>query len=135
MKIRDTGEMLLPSLFVTNFLVIALSSAITVLVVLLVSHKIAGPLFKFEKVAREIGKGNLAVSASLRHLDQLKDLSAAFNEMIQGLRNNIIKIDNQSREMQGNLDKIKAKHGDDPDIVNLQKELNQLKENVKRFEV
>ncbi len=50
------------------------------------SHLIAGPLYRFEQVCRQVGEGRLDVHTGLRESDELKDLSTAFAGMLEGLR-------------------------------------------------
>ena len=50
------------------------------------SHRIAGPLYRFEQVCRQVAEGELDVHTGLRESDELKDLSNAFSNMLTGLR-------------------------------------------------
>ncbi len=52
---------------------------------LLLSHRIAGPLYRLEKSVEEIAKGNLAFKITLRRKDELKELAALMNSMIREL--------------------------------------------------
>lgn len=51
-----------------------------------ITHKIAGPVYRFKKVLSEISDGNLDVSIKLRARDDLKDLAEDFNVVIMELR-------------------------------------------------
>ncbi len=51
----------------------------------LVSHRIAGPMFRFEKTFREVQDGNLKVRVYLRGKDEMKPLAQAFNSMLDTL--------------------------------------------------
>jgi methyl-accepting chemotaxis protein len=50
------------------------------------SHKVAGPLFRFVMCAREVGNGNLKIQVNLRKGDELRELESAFNDMTEKLR-------------------------------------------------
>jgi nitrogen fixation/metabolism regulation signal transduction histidine kinase len=50
------------------------------------SHKVAGPLFRFIMCAKEIGNGNFRIQANLRRGDELRELETALNEMTENLR-------------------------------------------------
>lgn len=52
---------------------------------LFLSHRIAGPLFRFERSVEEITKGNLSFRISLRRRDEAKELAHMINEMIETL--------------------------------------------------
>lgn len=80
------GNLLL-AILVGNGLAIIVAALAAIVVVLYISHKIAGPLYRFEGICKEIGSGNLNVSTGLRSMDQLEGLSEAFGEMLNQLRN------------------------------------------------
>ncbi len=56
-----------------------------------VSHKIAGPVYRFERLARVITKGDLTQSVRLRSGDELRELQDAFNSMTDSLRRMVSK--------------------------------------------
>lgn len=56
------------------------------------THKIAGPLFRFQKSFHEIASGNLSLRVRLRKLDEAKDIAVTFNEMTQKLDNSFGKM-------------------------------------------
>ncbi len=74
------------ALLIGNLLAIVVAALATTVVILYISHKIAGPLYRFESICKEIGRGNLNVPAGLRQADQLKGLSEAFTDMLTQLR-------------------------------------------------
>ena len=51
-----------------------------------ITHRIAGPVYRFKKVLAEISSGNLDISVKLRDKDDLKDLAEEFNLVIDDLR-------------------------------------------------
>ncbi len=51
-----------------------------------VTHKIAGPVYRFKKTLAEISGGNLDVVIRLRKRDDLKDLAEDLNLMIREMR-------------------------------------------------
>lgn len=50
------------------------------------SHKIAGPLFRFVMCAREVANGNLRIQVNLRKGDEMRELESAFNDMTERVR-------------------------------------------------
>lgn len=74
------------SIFIGNAIAIMVSSAVAVVVAIYASHRIAGPLYRFEKICEQVGSGQLGVFTSLREHDQLQQLGAAFTHMIEKLR-------------------------------------------------
>lgn len=56
------------------------------LIGLIISHKIAGPVYRLEKVARDVSRGDLTSNVNLRRDDELKNLSDAFNSVIDNMQ-------------------------------------------------
>lgn len=52
----------------------------------IVSHKIAGPVYRLEKVANEVARGDLTACVNLRKDDELKQLSNIFNSVVENLQ-------------------------------------------------
>lgn len=50
------------------------------------SHKVAGPLFRFVVCTREIANGNLKIMVNLRKGDELRELEEGYNDMTERLR-------------------------------------------------
>jgi len=50
-----------------------------------VSHRIAGPVYRFEKSAKIIAEGDLSLRIRLRKGDELQELADAFNQMTESL--------------------------------------------------
>jgi nitrogen fixation/metabolism regulation signal transduction histidine kinase len=57
-----------------------------VVVALLVSHKIAGPLYRFERAMEDICKGDLSSRVFLRAKDELGEIRDHFNDMVASLQ-------------------------------------------------
>jgi methyl-accepting chemotaxis protein len=89
--VRTTADFLLPVLIQTVIIVTILVGIATMIMTLLVSHKIAGPLYRFKKVMKELEEGDFSQDFRIRHLDQLQDLADTFNNMIKKIRS-VIKI-------------------------------------------
>lgn len=53
---------------------------------IVVTHKIAGPIFKMKRQIRAVGEGNLSIPHKLRKGDELVDFFEAFHDMVVALR-------------------------------------------------
>lgn len=53
---------------------------------IVVTHKVAGPIFKMKRQIRELGQGNLQVPSPLRKGDELRDFFEAFRGAVMELR-------------------------------------------------
>ena len=90
--IKETSYATLPIVLYTNLITLGMITIATIFITLLVSHKLAGPLFRFEKDLNEIGKGNLVKQIKLRKQDQLKDVAESLNAMINDLHAKVLDI-------------------------------------------
>lgn len=74
------------SILIGNMVSILIAGAVAAISVLYASHKIAGPLYRFESLCEQIGNGQLDGVAHLREKDQLQALAQAFTRMLVKLR-------------------------------------------------
>ncbi|WP_045226691.1 HAMP domain-containing protein [Methyloterricola oryzae] len=86
LRIADTWQKLGTSIVIGNLVSAVFAGICVAVVVLYISHKIAGPMYRFQKLFGEVGRGNLDLRASLREHDQMKELAAAFDDMLEALR-------------------------------------------------
>ncbi len=98
--VKNTAEAILPTVVLTNSITVAIVTLIAVLTVLYISHKIAGPMFRFEKEMNAVAEGDLTVQISLRKKDQFVTLSTAFNNMTENLRNKALGVESEIFEFQ-----------------------------------
>lgn len=95
--IENTSFAILPAAVYTNLITLILISMACIAVVLFISHKIAGPLYRFEKDLGEIEGGDLTRQIRLRKDDQLKEFAESLNHMTSCLRG---KVEGIGREME-----------------------------------
>lgn len=91
--VQKTALAILPSVILTNLVVLIIVGLATVFVVLYISHKIAGPLFRFEKDLNCIAEGDLRLRIRLREKDQFKDLAESLNRMTRGLNSKLVETE------------------------------------------
>ncbi len=89
---RNSWELLLPAVLVASFVSMALVAAGATLVTLRDSHRIGGPLYRFQANMRAIGQGDLTLVTRLREGDELQGFTDAMNEMTRGLREHIHRV-------------------------------------------
>jgi len=85
---QQTGRAL--SYFFSNIKMLLIFELPIILIVagfisIVLSHRIAGPIYHVQKVARKIARGDLTTNVHLRRDDELKNLSAAFNSVIDNM--------------------------------------------------
>ncbi len=76
-----------------NFWPVALLAILVVtLHSLLTSHRLAGPLYRFRQVFKELGEGSIPATVRLRNKDFLQSELQVINEMLNGLRSKVLQI-------------------------------------------
>jgi methyl-accepting chemotaxis protein len=90
--IQDTPLAILPSVILTTLITIVVVGVIAAIVMLLVSHKIAGPMFRFEKDIERIAGGDLKSHIHLRKGDQFQEMVTTLNTMIDSLNSKVSEI-------------------------------------------
>lgn len=103
--VRTTADSILPLVIQTVIIVMAAIGVAAVIMVLLISHKIAGPLYHFKKALLTLEAGDFSSDIHLRHLDQFQGLADAFNGVIK-------KIRQQLNLLKNNLAAFKTKVSD-----------------------
>jgi len=63
----------------------ALLLPFVIILSILLSHKIAGPVFRMERYLSEVARGNLSSVLKLRKRDELQNLAGAINKMTHSL--------------------------------------------------
>src|SRR3989338_2106674 len=136
LRVMSTSDFLMPALGLSALLVTAIATVIAAARLLIFSHKIAGPLYRFEKSGETIGAGNLNLRVRLRSQDELQDLAHAMDEMAADLKVRIQAI----KEQVDRLGRMTAgSSGGGPGQAELLKELKdiqaRLDEQVRHFQV
>ena len=85
-QLQNTWESLAPAIFLGNILTVIVTSIVAGIAVLYQSHKIAGPMYRLQKMCEEVSNGNYNPVTSLRKADQLTALAQSFASMIDALR-------------------------------------------------
>lgn len=83
--IQRTGQY-----FFTDFVIIvlilgAVIAVMGILILMFLSHRIGGALYRFEQTMEEARGGNFAQRVRLRHTDELHDLNSRFNLFLETL--------------------------------------------------
>ncbi len=85
LRIENTSSFFYPSMMVSNLLVVLIVGIIGLVGLIFISHKIAGPLYRFESSLKEISGGDLTHRIRTRKKDQLKDLADSLNEFTSSI--------------------------------------------------
>lgn len=124
-----------PSFFLWPLMLIILITAIGMgiagmIVFILLSHRIAGPLYRFEKDLGDMGYGDLTKRISLRKTDQLTEIKEALNSLIGTFDERMARIKAALTELKTLTDK-----GEAGNSAQIQNAVKKLKEEIDRFKV
>ena len=111
-------------LSIMAFLQIFFILVLTVIITLLVSHQIAGPIFRYEKVLSDISGGQFPEQISIRSTDQLKPMVDSLNDLTIF-----------SRNVYGNAQALSesVESGSEPDIESLRQQISRVRESMGTF--
>ena len=107
----------------------------------LVSHRIAGPLYRFRSIFKAISEGDLSIRANLRKTDYLGKESDSLNEMIVSLRTKLAGIRKHSDEVEATILGLKesVERGSlnemHQHIVDLQAQTEGLEASIRHFRI
>jgi len=130
--VARTGEYFLPTVLLVNLVLIGSTAIAGFAIMLYTSHKIAGPLYRFEKSLEEIGGGDLTHRFSLRGDDQLGELAEKLNDFntsldmaVHSIQESAAGFDAMLAEVSQTLEKTSAEDG--PELEALRERLKETK--------
>lgn len=134
---RTTADFILPILIQTVAIVTIVVGLATIILTLLTSHKISGPLYRFKKVLQTLEKGDFSSEFHIRRLDQLQDLANTFNSMIKATKQELSHLKANFISLKEKLDSVCAqevsenKRSNFSELKRLSEELNKIIEYFK----
>ena len=78
---------------------------------LFVSHRIAGPLYRFRAVFKALAGGNFSIRANIRKHDYLHTDAGVLNEMIETLETRILGLEEQALQLKESTAELKEAVG------------------------
>ncbi len=93
--VKTTADFLFPLLIQTIIISTIFVGIATIFLTLFVSHKIAGPLYRFKQELSTIETGDLSHDFKIRKNDQLQDIALSMNSAIKKLRDNLAELKKQ----------------------------------------
>jgi len=130
LTIKPSTEFIMPGLILSSLMSIILISIATVIVVLFISHRIAGPLYKLESALERIASGDVSFDIHFRRGDEAKILAEVFNTASKGLNSLIGDVKAESTKLSSAINELK-----DSLEKSLKGEQGDLKEVVKKIEI
>jgi len=108
LTIRPSTEFIMPGLILSSLISVVLVGIATIIVVLSISHKIAGPLYKLEDSLEKMAKGDVSFNISFRKGDEAKRLAEVFNTASRGINNLIGNVKTESAHLDSAVIELKG---------------------------
>ncbi|MBI5048575.1 MAG: methyl-accepting chemotaxis protein [Deltaproteobacteria bacterium] len=125
LKVASTYNFFLPMLLFSNIIIVGVTAIAGIVVLVFLSHRIAGPLYRFENVLSEIGSGNLTYRFKLRETDQFVELENSINVLATAIDKNMGGVKYRVAEISRFLAEIKTAAAQNPNAPS-NKELDRL---------
>ena len=103
LQIGKTPLMLMKEILSAQWIFIVAGGFLVVILSMFLTHRFAGPIFRFEKSIEEMTKGNLNFRIYLRAKDEGKELAEKINILIDMLSSNIKEMRRLSEEVNNKL--------------------------------
>jgi len=100
LQLDQTPLMLLKQALTANWSLIVIGGGFVMVATLFLSHRLAGPLFRFEATLDNMIKGSLDNTIHLREKDEGKELAQKINEFNNQLTRSFRAISNNSKAIQ-----------------------------------
>jgi methyl-accepting chemotaxis protein len=104
--VKSTADYIFPGLLFGGVIVAIIIALASSIVVVLMTHRIAGPMYRFEKYINEIGSGKLYTGLKIRKKDQFQNLVTSLNNMTDDLKRGLIKVNDVSRKLDSLIEEL-----------------------------
>ncbi|BDD87643.1 methyl-accepting chemotaxis protein [Desulfofustis limnaeus] len=107
-QVGQTPWMLIKNALLANWLFLLVGGSLLVVAAIIATHRVAGPLFRFEKTLGTMIDGDLSQTVHLRDKDEGKDLAARINSFNLLLTGKLREIDRSSKAISDLLARCEA---------------------------
>ena len=121
--IKSTSDYIFPGLLLGGLITAIITAISASIVVILMTHRIAGPMYRFEKYIKEVGSGKLCPDLRIRKKDQFQNMVDALNKMTDDLKLGLTEVNDVSVK----LDKLIVELSDSSNMEIL------LREDIKKI--
>lgn len=115
MEMAQTPLTLLKQSFASQWLYLSAGALVLAVMAVRITHRVAGPLYRFEQALDNMLSGDLGDTIYLRSKDEGKDLAGKLNAFNRGLSNDIQKVTKESRAVSSLVHQVQQKVTQLPD--------------------
>jgi methyl-accepting chemotaxis protein len=131
LRVESTPNFFLVSLLLITLITVIGMGIAGMIIFILLSHRIAGPLYRFEKSLKDLASGDLTRRVNLRKTDQLAELNKGLNVLIESMDGKIGGIKKNLSDIEAILSKR-----DDPELIaKVKSKFDIIKKEIGRFKV
>ena len=126
--VKRTSDFILPTLVLTTLIVTVISAIVVVVLVLFISHKIAGPLYRLKREIKSLKDGDLKRTFAIRAKDQFKELASGLDEMSASLRQKHVELHDKWEALKQSLQQMNlpVSSADKTKLDEMAKEISQI---------
>lgn len=136
LHLGKTPVILLKEILRANWLFIVAGGLMVVLAAMFMTHRFAGPVYRFEKTLEEMIAGNFNVVVRLRSKDEAKELAQKINTFNTALSSSLGEIRQISDQLDTHLSNAHAAGTENGDELNKAIELSgRLRDRLYRFKL
>lgn len=108
---------------------------VTLTAAIILTHRISGPMYRFEQFARTVGGGDLSVNIKLRDNDYMKQQANELNSAITAMRERMKTVAEYSAAMRDKLDSLDGKDPVEAEklLMSMKSELDEMKAALSHF--
>ena len=141
--VKSTADYILPGLLLGGLVVGLIMAIASAIAVVFMTHRLAGPIYRFEKYAQDVGAGKLSADLKIRKKDQFQNLVSALNTMTQNLSMGLLKVIGVSEKLDSLIDELSDSSNSEmllkedikKVVSELKKDKNDLKKALSYFKV
>ncbi|MCX5692905.1 MAG: methyl-accepting chemotaxis protein [Candidatus Omnitrophica bacterium] len=134
--IKSTADYIFPGLLFGGVITAIITALAAGAVVILMTHRIAGPMYRFERYINEIGSGRLYSDLKIRKKDQFQNMAGSLNKMTHDLKLGLLEVNDVSDELDKLIEELSASSSREillrEDIKRIVGELKKDKQNLSR---
>jgi len=128
--VKSTADFIMPIAIQTILIVIIFTSIAVVVLTMLISHKISGPLYRMTNEINAVAGGDLRRNFNTRSNDQLKALSKGLLEMCSALQGGFGEIKESYKKLKSSLNNKNLSPQDKEEIAGI---LAEIEKKLERF--
>lgn len=101
LRIEHTSQYFLPTLLLVSSIAAVTVAIVGMLVFIILSHRIAGPVYRLQKSVEDIRGGNLTHRIQLRRKDELGELAGELNRLCELLDGRVAEMKREVQRAKG----------------------------------